>query len=87
MITDQLRIARGEKEVPGDIKPEWLGPETRVYPFPRALAGNRRIDRRQWYSAGKLLVSFLSGIVMGGCVAVFVTRVVDGSVMSEAVKA
>lgn len=87
MITDQLRIARGEKEVPGDIKPEWLGPETRVYPFPRALAGNRRIDRHQWHSAGKLLVSFLSGIVMGGCVAVFVTRVADGSVMSEAVKA
>ena len=87
MLTDQLRIARGEKEVPGDIKPEWLGPETRVYPFPRALAGNRRIDRRQWYSAGKLLVSFFSGIVMGGCLAVFVTRIADGSVMSEAVKA
>lgn len=87
MITDQSRIARGENEVPGDIKPEWLGPETRVYPFPRALAGNRQIDRRQWYSAGKLLLSFLSGIVMGGCVAVLVTRGADGSVMSAAVKA
>jgi len=87
MITDQLRIARGKKEVLSDIKPEWLGPETRVYPFPRALVGSRLIDRRQWYSTGKLLVSFLSGIVMGGCLAVFVTRVADGSVMSDAVKA
>jgi len=87
MVADQLQIALGDKEVPSDIKPEWLGPETRVYPFPRALVGSRLIDRRQWYSTGKLLLSFFSGIVMGGCLAVFVARGADGSVVSDSVKA
>lgn len=78
---------REKKEIPGHIKSEWLGVEARVHLPPRMLAGNRFLDRQRRSSLARLLVSFLSGIAMGGVLAFFVTRVENGSVMPSIVKA
>ena len=71
---------RKEKEVPGQIKAEWLGVEARVHLPPRMLA-RKFIDRRRHSSIGRILFSFLSGIAMGGFLAFFVTRGEAGSVI------
>jgi len=86
MISDQLRVNHGQLEALGQIEPEWLGPETRVYPGPPALAQSRAVNRRQFFSAGQLVISFLSGIAMGTCLAALVARVEDSSVFSGMVK-
>jgi hypothetical protein len=75
------------KEFPQEIRSEWLGVEARVHLPPRVLADNRLINSRRWYAVGGLLFSFMSGIAMGGCLALFVTRVEAGPVMSDMVKA
>jgi hypothetical protein len=62
---------RDTKEVPRQIKSEWLGAETHVYLPPRMLMGNRFMRWSWWLSVRSLLFSFSSGLAMGGCLALF----------------
>ena len=52
MMSDQLRVNHGEREALSQIDSEWLGPETRVYPLPRAPVDGRRVNRRPFFSGG-----------------------------------
>jgi len=85
-MSDQLRVNHGEREALSQIDSEWLGPETRVYPLPRAPVDGRRVNRRPFFSGGQLFISFRSGIAMGTCLAVCIARVEDSSVVSGMVK-
>jgi hypothetical protein len=87
VIATPQSMMRERKEVPDQIKSEWLGVEARVHLPPRVLADNCLINSRRWYAVGGLLFSFLSGIAMGGCLALFVSRVEAGPVMPDMVKA
>ncbi len=64
-------IVLEKKEAPGRIKPEWLGAEARVHLPPRTLAGSRFMFWRRRLSVRILLLSFSSGLAMGGYLALF----------------
>jgi hypothetical protein len=87
MVPTLSSMMHGRKEVPDQIRSEWLGVEARVHLPPRVLADNRLSSQRRRYAVGGLLFSFLSGIAMGGCLTLFVTRVEAGPVISDMVKA
>ncbi len=87
VIASAQSVMRERKDVPNQIRSEWLGVEAGVHLPPRVLADNRLIDSLRRYAAGGLLLSFLSGIAMGGCLAFFVTRAEAGPVMADTVKA
>ena len=71
MQPNLLSIGREAKEVPRQIKSEWLGAEARVHLPPRLLAGNRFMLWSRRLSVRILLFSFSSGLAMGGCLAFF----------------
>jgi hypothetical protein len=71
MRPSPLWIDRETKEVPCQIKSEWLGAETHVYLPPRMSVGNRFMLWSRWLSVRSLLFSFSSGLAMGGCLALF----------------
>ena len=64
-------IIREMKEDPGQIKSEWLGAEARVHLAPRTLAGNRFMLWNRGLSVLILVLSFLSGLAMGGYLEFF----------------
>jgi hypothetical protein len=67
-MTNLLHIVRKEKETPDQFKPEWLGAEARVGVPLRQLDGNRFRFRGRRLPAGLLLLSFVSGLTIDGCV-------------------
>ena len=56
---------------PGQIKSAWLGAEACVHLAPRTLAGNRFMLWSRGLPGSILMFSFLSGLVIGGYLAVF----------------
>lgn len=81
VIATAKSMMRERKAVPDQIRSEWLGVEARVHLPQSVLADNHLIDSRRRYAVGGLLISFLSGIAMGGCLALFVTRAEAGPVV------
>ena len=86
VIASAQSVMRERKAVPDQIRSEWLGVEARVHLPQSVLADNHLIDSRRWYAVGGLLLSFLSGIATGGCLALFVTRAEACPVASDMVK-
>lgn len=71
-MTSPSHIVRKKKEHSGHITSEWLGAEGRIYIPPHRLDENRfRFWNRQ-SPIGALLFSFVSGLTVGGCLALFV---------------
>ena len=64
-------VVREEKEVSHQIKSDWLGAEAHVHLPPRSLAGNRFMFGSWRVSLRILLISFSSGLAMGGGLAWF----------------
>ena len=70
-MTSLLHVARGEKEAPEQIKPEWLGAEARTHISPHRLAGNRLMLRTRRLRIAGMLFSLCAGIAMGSLLTLF----------------
>jgi len=75
MIGDRWTPFHGKQEVSRQIRSEWLGAEAQVNVSPRTRSGNRFLWRHRWDVPDGFLLSFLSGLAMGGCLAILAAGV------------
>lgn len=71
-MTSLQHIVSEEKKTPDQIKSKWLGAEARVGVPLRRLDGNRFRFRGRRPPTGPLLLSFVSGLTIGGCFVLFI---------------
>ncbi len=71
-MTGPLEIVRQNHDASEQIMSGWLGAEASVRPHPRELARSRFVFWGRRLSARMLHFSFLSGLAMGGCLALLV---------------
>jgi len=75
MRVDRWAPFSEKKEASRQIRSEWLGAEAQVNVPLQTRSGSRLLWRYRWDAPNGILFSFLSGLAMGGCLAIFAATV------------